>query len=82
METSPACHDHGARYPLVRQQQRPIPGWVLVSDLSYVYSTLLAWKMSTVSFCCSDCSTPGATLRRNDTIPSLAIIFAACEGVE
>lgn len=33
--------------------------------------------MSTVSFCCRDCSTPGATLRRNDTIASLDIILAA-----
>ena len=40
-------------------------------------SCTLAWNMSTVSFCWRDCSTPGAILRRNDTMASLDMIFAA-----
>ena len=37
------------------------------------------WKMSTVSFCCRDCSTPGTTLFRKEIIPSLDIIFVVCQ---
>ena len=42
------------------------------------WTLLFTWNMSTVSFSCRDCSTTGTTLRRNDIMPSLAMMSLLC----